>query len=70
MMLHFNHGSLLVSALKEKGMTKSDLAREVGASRQLVHHWCSQDTLTFKNIFRICQALTLEPVSFMEESHD
>tara|TARA_R110000744_G_scaffold339855_3_gene444957 strand:+ start:298 stop:516 length:219 start_codon:yes stop_codon:yes gene_type:complete len=70
-MRHFNHGDLLIGILKDNQMTKSEFARKAGVSRQLVHHWCNADALSFKNIDKICETLHIHPYYFLvREYHD
>jgi len=63
-----NTGKALTQLQEDRGMTSAQLARDLGVSRQAVHKWRSGDSMKFKTVIRICEALDVNVQEFVDAS--
>lgn len=65
-MMKFNFSRALKRAQEIKGVRSIDLARHLGVHRQQVTRWRSQSDARVSLCCKICNALELELLDFME----
>lgn len=55
-------GNLVKETVKQSGYSLSDVAREIGISRQTFNSWLNKDDIPVKDLFTISRAINIDIV--------
>lgn len=58
-------GKQLEALLAKKGVTKSELGRRCGMSKQWVHEVCRSDNWMTSTVMRVAKALAVDPADLL-----